>query len=83
MDRSPKERHERIHREASEKVWDDGRWRVAPLTDQHRDQMVIEFIDKKFRDSAIWVTIDALDLGFVPDFGDKDLFREPTTNLDA
>jgi len=68
-------RHKRIHQEASEKVWDSGHWFVAQITGQHSDYEVVEFRRRKFPD-LMWVTIDALDNGYVPDFDDTSLYLE-------
>jgi hypothetical protein len=72
-DISPRLRHERIHREASDKIWDNGNWKVTPLSEYHLENMVVVFKRRKFPD-RIMVSIDALDVGYVPDFDDKNLW---------
>lgn len=83
---SPNSRHERIHQEAAAKRWDYGNWGVAPLTQEHRDNMVVEFVRRKFPD-CIWVTINSLEAGYVPDFDDQSLWRsdtkEPPTDAES
>lgn len=80
-------KHEFVHQKATEKVWNSGRWHVAPLTKEHRDNMVISFVYRKFRDTVVWVTVDLVDAAVSGDAGalayidaafeDKSFYREP------
>ena len=55
------ERIKCIHEIASEKVWDSGHWHVAPLTEVHTDNLVIEFRRRKFKDMYFWVSAEAME----------------------